>query len=111
MDVARWRLAAAAAMIAVLIAAAVVVMPSYVRNHDFQHSISAIVEKHPEADDQTLIASVVESAEKLGLPVKADQVRVRRYRPGSFQVEAPYKVQVWFPLFALDLHFHPQARR
>jgi len=111
MDVARWRLAAATAMIALLVAAAVVVVPSYIRNHRFQQSIDAIVEKHPEADDQMLIAAVVQSAAKLGLPVEAAQVRIRRYRPGSFQVEAPYAVHVGFPLFALDLHFHPQARR
>lgn len=109
MDVARWRLAAAAAMVAALLAVAVIVTPAYVRNREFQHSIDAIVAGHPEAADETLIAAVVGSAAKLGVPLEGAAVRVRR-RPGSFQVEAPYAVRLSFVLFTLDLHFHPKAR-
>lgn len=109
MDVARWRLVAAAAMVAALIAVAIIVTPVYTRNHEFQQSLDAIVAGHPEAADETLIAAVAGSAAKLGVPLEQAAVRVRR-RPGSFQVEAPYAVRLSFVLFTLDLHFHPKAR-
>ncbi|MGE5488585.1 MAG: hypothetical protein ACM3ZB_12285 [bacterium] len=109
MNVSRWRLAAAAAMVAALIAVAIIVTPAYTRNREFQRSLDAIVASHPEAADETLIAAVAGSAAKLGVPLEKSAVRVRR-RPGSFQVEAPYAVRLSFVLFTLDLHFHPKAR-
>ncbi len=108
MSTARLRVAAGIAILAALIFFAALLVPVYWRNHQFQQSLDSIIARG--ASDDAMRAAVVESAARLRLPVRAEQVRLVRFG-GRLQLEVPYAVPVDLSLYTVDLHFRPKARR
>ena len=102
----RLRFGAGIALIAVLIGMGIMVVPPYVENMRFQSFLDDLVE-HPQAPE-IMQAAAVNRAAQLGLPVKTGDVRVSRQGRGV-RVEILYVVRVEFPLYTVDLHFHPSA--
>ena len=50
--------------------------------------------------------AVLEKAAALGLPIKADNVHIKR-SGDSTRIDVRYIVRVDFPLYTVDLHFYP----
>jgi hypothetical protein len=106
----RWRIAAAWAVLALLAAFAVVLAPVYYRNLELQRSVVEItqdVENQAKPDDNIRLL-VLNRAQELDLPVKADNVHINRFQR-KFRIDVGYFVRVAFPGYTVDLHFHPAS--
>lgn len=105
-----WRVAAGVAVLAVMLAVGVLLIPPYVENWKLQSFINDlaadpdIAKKPPE----TIRANIVNKAASLGLPVHTDDVRVTKVGDG-FRIEVLYIVHIDLPIYTVDLHFRPAA--
>jgi len=106
----RWRIATAAAVLAALVFFAVRLAPYYVRNYRFQQYIESVAQASGVASksDDLLRTLMVEKAADLDLPVKADNVQVKR-TPDGLRIDIRYVVRVDLPVYTVDLHFYPGA--
>lgn len=93
-------------LVAVLAGMGVMVVPPYVENMRFQSFLDDLVE-HPQPPE-VMQAAAVNRAAQLGLPVRTGDVRVTKQGTGV-RVDILYVVRVEFPLYTVDLHFHPSA--
>ena len=110
MKVARWRIAAAIAVLAALAGFGALFLPIYVDNLRLQNYVAEITQTastHPRSDDE-LRGDVVTKANALDLPVKADNVQVQ-HRPEGLRIDVRYFVRVTLPGYTVDLHFYPGA--
>lgn len=105
-----WRIAAGAAVLLVLVMMAVRLLPSYLRNLEFQRALAEIVQRPETATalDDMLRAEVINRAARLGLPVRLRDVGVTR-SDRRIEIEVLYVVPVDLPLYTVDLHFRPRA--
>ncbi len=108
MNTARLRIAVGIAILAALVLFAAILVPVYWRSYQFQQSLENIVAKS--ASDDAMRAAAVESAARLRLPVRAEQVRFV-HSGGHVQLEVRYAVPVDLSLYTVDLHFRSKARR
>jgi hypothetical protein len=106
----RWRLAAAAVVLASLAFFAVRLSPYYVRNYRYQQYVESVAQSRDVASksDDLLRTLMVEKAADLELPVKADNVQVKR-SPDGLRIDIRYVVRVDLPVYTVDLHFYPGA--
>jgi hypothetical protein len=84
--------------------------PIYFSNVELQNYVSGIthtVENYSKPDDLLRIR-VLNKAAELGLPVKAENVHVRRLGDG-LQIDVRYFVRVDLPGYTVNLHFYPGA--
>ena len=110
LGVARWRIAAAIAILVALALFCGLLFRPYLQNWKLQSYLEQIAfdaekQKQPV---ELLAAEVAEQAARLGLPVGVDQVRVTKNSAGMY-VEARYFVRVDLGLYTVDLHFRPSA--
>jgi len=106
----RWRIVAAAVVLAALVAFTAMFAPIYFRNLELQNFVSEVaqgVENRTNSDD-VLRAWVLDKAHALDLPVKEDNVQVIRSRQGV-RIDVRYFVRVTLPGYTVDLHFYPGA--
>jgi hypothetical protein len=110
LDARFWRLAGGVAVLIVLAAVAVLLVPPYYQNWKLQRYLDTLAEdpalsgKPPEA----VRASILNRAAELGLPVHSDDVRVTR-PDGALRIEVLYIVKIDLPVYTVDLHFRPGA--
>jgi hypothetical protein len=84
--------------------------PVYLDNYrlrGYVEELARSAEARTQSDDRLRVA-VLEKAASLGLPVKADNVLIRR-SDENMRIEVRYVVRVDFPLYTVDLHFYPGA--
>ena len=107
---ARWRIAAGVAVLLLLVFFAVRLLPAYLLNLEFQRALTEIVERPATRTtlDDMLRAEVVNRAARLGLPVRLEDVGVKR-TDRRIEIEVLYVVPVELPLYSVDLHFRPRA--
>ncbi len=101
-----WRIAGGMAVLAVLLAAAVVLAPSYVSNLKLQQYVEQLV-RDPETrgrPDELIRIDVADRAARLGIRLKPEEVRIDR-GAGGLRIEARYIVRVDLPVYTVDLHF------
>jgi len=106
----RWRLAAAAVVMAGLVLFAAAFAPTYVHNVRLQRFVADLAarpESRPQPDD-LLRTWVVDKARELRLPVTADNVRIVR-SPTAMRIDVRYMVRITVPGYTVDLHFYPGA--
>ena len=101
-----WRRLAGIAVLAGFALVAVAVTPPYLHNWRFQGYLDDVVQK-PQLPE-LMQANVVGKAAELGLPVRTGDVHVVR-KGNGVRVDIVYIVKVDFPLYTVDLHFHPSA--
>jgi hypothetical protein len=101
-----WRRAAGVAVLALLAVIAIPLLPPYVRNFRFQRSLDDLMAR-PQTPE-LLQAAVVNRAGEMGLPVRTGDVKVTREGNG-LRVDIVYVVRVDFPMYTVDLHFHPAS--
>ena len=106
----RWRIAAAAAVLAGLAAFAAMFAPIYFHNLELQNFVSGVAQRveNRTNSDGVLRAWVLDKAHALDLPVKEDNVQVIRSRQGV-RIDVRYFVRVTVPGYTVDLHFYPGA--
>jgi hypothetical protein len=106
------RLRIAAAVI-ILIALAIMgarLLPLYLDNMRLQSYVERITQdaENRTRPDDALRVAVLEKAAFLGLPVKAENVRIKRSED-NMRIDVRYVVRVDFPMYTVDLHFYPGA--
>src|SRR5437773_553711 len=102
----RWRLAAAAAVLATLAGFTAMFAPIYIHNLQLQNYVAKITlsAESQRRSDGELIAVVLQKAAALDLPVRADNVHITR-SPEGLRIDVRYFVRVTAPGYTVDLHF------
>lgn len=105
-----WRLAAAALVLAVFVFLGVRLVPIYVHNLELQQFVQDVTHRAAAAtsSDDILRTWVLDKANDLDLPVKADNVQIQRSGE-TVHMEVRYEVRVDLPLYTVNLHFYPGA--
>lgn len=106
----RLRIALAVAILLVLGALGVRMLPLYLDNMRLQSYVDEITQdaEARTRPDEALRVVVLEKAASLGLPVRADNVQIKRTND-SVRIDVRYFVRVDLPLYTVDLHFYPGA--
>src|SRR3981081_976089 len=106
----RLRIAAAVLILIVLGILGARLLPLYLDNMRLQSYVERITqdaENRTRPDDALRIA-VLEKAAFLGLPIKAENVRIKRSED-NMRIDVRYIVRVALPVYTVDLHFYPGA--
>jgi len=106
----RLRIAAAILILIILAFMGARLLPLYLENMRLQSYVEGITrdaENRTRPDDALRVA-VLEKAAFLGLPVKAENVLIKRLND-SVRIDVRYIVHVDFPMYTVDLHFYPGA--
>ena len=106
----RWRMAAAAVVVAALLGFTAMFAPIYYRNLELQNFVSGVAQRvdNQTNSDDVLRTWVLDKAHELDLPVKEDNVQVIRSKQGV-RIDVRYFVRVSLPGYTVDLHFYPGA--
>ena len=106
----RLRIAAAILILAILAFLGARLLPLYLENMRLQSYVEGITRdaENRTRPDDVLRVAVLERAALLGLPVKADNVHIKR-SSDSVRIDVRYIVRVDFPMYTVDLHFYPGA--
>jgi Domain of unknown function (DUF4845) len=106
----RLRIAAAVLILIVLGILGARLLPLYLDNMRLQSYVEGITrdaENKTRPDDDLRVA-VLNKAAFLGLPVKAENVHIKRSEENT-RIDVRYIVHVDFPMYTVDLHFYPGA--
>ena len=106
----RLRIAAAALILVVLAVLGARLLPLYLDNMRLQSYVEGIAqnEEARTRPDDALRVAVLERAAFLGLPIKAENVHIKR-SSDTMRIDVRYIVRVDFPMYTVDLHFYPGA--
>ena len=122
----RWRIVAAAAVLATLAFFILAFAPLYISNLELQNFVATIPRRienqthtgSPPSDD-VLRTWVLEKARQLDLPVTADNVLIQRSPATAHvngidihsveRIDVHYSVRVDLPGYTVNLHFYPGA--
>ena len=106
----RLRIALAIVILVALAAFGVRLLPLYLDNMRLQSYVDGIAQdaEARTRPDEALRVTVLEKAASLGLPVRADNVHIKR-STDSVRIDVRYIVRVDLPLYTVDLHFYPGA--
>ncbi len=104
------RLIAGAAVLLILIALGVVLIPPYATNWELQSYVNALVEDSSTSQrpPEVVRTAVLNKAAALGLPVSSDDIHVD-ISEGAVKIEVLYRVEVNLAGYSIDLHFRPGA--
>jgi hypothetical protein len=105
-----WRLIAAILVLAAMAGILLTLAPVYFEDYQLRQYIRSLVRAgNPIATpDETLRAKVLARAHQLDLPVEPGDVQISR-PGGKLQLQLKYAVQLDYPFYQVDLHFHPGA--
>jgi len=106
----RLRVAAAIGILVVLAVLGARLLPLYLENMRLPSYVEGITQdaENRTRPDDALRVAVLEKAAILGLPVKADNVHIKR-SSDNVRIDVRYIVRVDFPMYTVDLHFYPGA--
>ncbi len=106
----RLRMAAGVAVLFVLAAIAVVLVPPYVANWKLQRYVNELIDDPATAGQppDSVRARVVSKAAALGVPLHSEDVQVRPSGK-ALHIDALYVVHVDVAGYTVDLHFRPAA--
>ena len=106
----RLRIAAAILILIALVIMGARLLPLYLDNMRLQSYVERITQdaENRTRPDDALRVAVLEKAAFLGLPVKAENVRIKRSED-TMRIDVRYVVRVDFPMYTVDLHFYPGA--
>ena len=99
-----WRLALGVSVLVAMVAILLTLMPVYFENYQLAQYVRQLARNANAPDDQ-LRAAVMARARALDLPVQPGDIQISRPQ-GKLQLETKYAVQMDFPLYQVDLHFH-----
>jgi hypothetical protein len=102
-----WRLLLAVLVLAGMAAVLVSLAPVYLENYRLGQFVKQLA-RRSSAPDDTLRAAVLNRARDLDLPVEPADVSIMR-SAGKLEIQTKCVVQMDFPLYQVDLHFHANA--
>jgi hypothetical protein len=102
-----WRLVLAILVLATMAGVLLTLMPVYFDNYQLGQYLRQLA-SYPHAPDETFRAAMLKRARQLDLPVEANDIQITHLQ-GRLQLHAKYAVQMDFPLYQVDLHFHADA--
>ncbi len=103
-----WRLLLGLAVLGSLAAVLLALGPVYVDDFRLKNYTRALANQSGTISDENLHASVSKEARRLELPVKDGDIVVS-HPGGKVTIEVKYIVEITFPLYNVDLHFHTTA--
>ena len=100
------RIAAAAVILGGLALSAVLMLPPYIQNFEFQRYLEQLVQQTDIAANppELVRAQVMNKAAEMGLPVRHDQVMVERAGE-RYRIRVLYIRRIDFFVYTVDLHF------
>ena len=105
-----WRLIAGILVLLAMGGVLATLAPVYFEDYQLRQYIRSLV-RSPNAasiSDEALRSGVLARARQLDLPVAASDIQIT-HADARVQVQLKYAVQLDFPLYQVDLHFHPGA--
>jgi ABC-type dipeptide/oligopeptide/nickel transport system permease component len=99
-----WRLLLAILVLAAMVTVLATLAPVYIGNYQLQQYVKQLM-RGSEAGDDALRAAIVARAHQLDQPVLAQDIQITR-SDGKIDLQTKYAVEVDFPLYQVDLHFH-----
>lgn len=84
-------------------------LPVYFENYQLGQYVKQLVHGTSATDD-VLTAAVIARAHQLDLPVRAKDVQIT-HTDGKLKLETKYAVQIDYPLYQVEVHFHANAAR
>lgn len=107
MKLPRWRLLLGVSVLVAMIAILLTLLPVYFENYQLGQYVRQLARNAnaPNSQDEELRAAVLARARALDLPVQPGDIQITRPE-GKLQLETKYAVQMDFPLYQVDLHFH-----
>ncbi len=105
-----WRLIAALCVLAGMAVILLTLAPVYFEDFQMRQYIRSLARgaNAPAMADQSIRSAVIARARQLDLPIQPEEVLISRAN-GKLQVQMKYAVQMDFPLYQVDLHFHPSV--
>jgi len=105
-----WRLIAAVLVLVAMASVLLALAPVYYEDFQLRQYIQSIARDPRSATtpDDTLRSTVVTRARQLDLLIRPDEVQIS-HPAGKLELQIKYAVQMDFPLYQVDLHFHPTA--
>jgi hypothetical protein len=105
-----WRLIAAILVLAGMAGVLLALAPVYLEDLQLLRYVRSLAHSANAASlsDDALRSAVLTRARQLDLPVESGDIRIS-HTDGKLQLEMKYAVQMDFPLYQVDLHFHPAA--
>jgi hypothetical protein len=97
-----WRLIAAIFVLLGMAGILLALAPVYFEDYQLRRYIRSL---SPATSDETLRADILARARQLDLPVQPSDVQIE-HPDGKLHVQLKYAVQMDFPLYQVDLHFH-----
>ena len=102
-----WRLVLGILVLAAMAGILLTLAPVYFDNYRLGQYLRLLA-SYPHASDETFRAAMLKRARQLDLPVQTDNIQITHLQ-GRLQLHAKYAVQMDFPLYQVDLHFHADA--
>jgi hypothetical protein len=104
------RLIAGLAVLLILAAIAIILIPPYVENFKLQRFVNELIDDPATASlpPDAIRERVVNRAAALGLPVHSEDVQVKPVH-NAIRIDVLYVVHVDVATYTVDLHFRPAA--
>jgi hypothetical protein len=102
-----WRLIAAILVLLCMAGVLLALAPVYFEDYELRQYIRSLARGAATSDD-ALRTAIIARARQLDLPVDPGDVRIT-HPDNKLHLQLDYKVQMDFPLYQVDIHFHPSA--
>jgi hypothetical protein len=102
-----WRLIAAILVLLGMAGVLLALAPVYVEDYRLRQYVRSLA-RGTAMPDEALRAAILARARQLDLPVDPGDVRIT-HPDNKVHLQLDYKVQMDFPLYQVDIHFHPSA--
>jgi hypothetical protein len=105
-----WRLIAAILVLAAMVGILLALAPVYYEDYQLRQYVRslALAPNAATPSDETLRSAILTRARRLDLPVQPGDVQIS-HPGGKVELRLKYAVQMDFPLYQVDLHFHTDA--
>jgi len=108
----RWRIAAAAVILAILVFLLSVCAPYYFHNLKLQSYVSDLTRSvnQQKLSDAEIRSMVLNKGQELALPIAAGDIRILRQPDSAVtHIDVRYVVPIDLPGYTVKLHFYPGA--
>lgn len=104
-----WRLIAGVAVLLAMASVLIALAPVYIEDYQLrQYMRSMVRDANGSMADDAIRSRVLSRAHQLDLPVAASDIQIT-HSGSKLRVQLSYAVEMDFPVYQVDLHFHPGA--
>jgi hypothetical protein len=105
-----WRLIAAILVLLAMASVLFALAPVYFEDYQLRQYVRSLVRSPQNASmtDDAFRAAVITRAKQLDLPVAASDIQIT-HPDSRLHVQLNYAVQLDFPVYQVEVHFHPGA--